>query len=746
MSKEKYVMIVEHGSDALKKNESLSPKSGKFLLNGIFTEFDIENRNRRFYNAQNFIPVMNSLLEKRKTLGVLFGEFDHPDVFDIAGKNASHAIESLTHNESSNRVDGSIALLSTHWGKEARAIINDGYPLFVSSRAAGVTDGSGQVMLKELFTYDIVLDPGFASAQVSVNESYGFKNDDEVKYRIYEMNDSHVNTLTNDNKNDRKTGMDLKQMEIFLADTAAKLEHKIMESLTAKIAPEEILTLKENYETVQADLVVVKEFLEFFKTKVNYLIKQNSTLVAENSKLVSEINENTAYSNHIVSQISRVNNYVNEIENRLGVTEKMTEYVANHTQANILFTESVAKETELTQKFAENIAKEIELTQLFTESIARETEIAQRFVEHVATEANKDAVFLSYIAEKVDGIVGYNTKLITKLKASTPLNEAISDEDSIQTMETPTDYLGLDQEQEVSNNIENSDAGVQEVQPVNTDGAQVEPTTDITTEPIVPAEPVTEPTTDPDLTTPPVNQPVTEPIICPQVEPSMGTSLLSSLVKILGGDETGIVMEITPDNKVIIQKSGTEELTAPMTMEQIEVINTEDNIAETVGNILAEAKKQRILANAQPNFFEFLSEQQIADFKGLPTEAKDAITLALNEATYTSAEEILAVIGKTINNSTLSYEEKVINAIPAPLKEAWNTLDQTIKSQVITESKYFVLTTSNDLTNFWNTRTFAKAVISPEAILIKESYNNQDVDTFNEDYINSFIKTYDKLK
>lgn len=151
--KEKYVMIVERGSEKLNKvTESASNTSKKFLLSGIFTEFDIKNRNQRFYNAPNFIPVMENLLARKQQLGVLYGEFDHPDVFDIAGKNASHAIEALTHNESSNRVDGTIALLSTHWGKEARAIINDGYPLFVSSRAAGVTDGQGHVQLKELFT------------------------------------------------------------------------------------------------------------------------------------------------------------------------------------------------------------------------------------------------------------------------------------------------------------------------------------------------------------------------------------------------------------------------------------------------------------------------------------------------------------------------------------------------------------------------------------------------------------------
>ncbi|MDD4149544.1 MAG: hypothetical protein PHE33_05900, partial [Bacteroidales bacterium] len=43
-----------------------------------------------------------------------------------------------------------------------------------TSRAAGITESDGTVSLKKLFTYDIVADPGFASAKmslVSLNES-----------------------------------------------------------------------------------------------------------------------------------------------------------------------------------------------------------------------------------------------------------------------------------------------------------------------------------------------------------------------------------------------------------------------------------------------------------------------------------------------------------------------------------------------------------------------------------------------
>ena len=783
MKNEKYVLIVENGTESLKKNESVTTSSNKFLLSGPFTEFDIENRNKRFYTAQNFIPVMNSLLEKRKMLGVLYGEFDHPDVFDIAGKNASHAIESLVHNESGNRIDGSIALLSTHYGKEARAIINDGYPLFVSSRAAGVTDGNGNVALKELFTYDIVLDPGFASARVSVNESCGFKSTPDVPYRIYEMKDEQVNNLFLDNKNDSKTAMDLKQMDMMFANEAAKLEHLIMTKISeGKTAPEDIKALVEKYDNVNEELNTVKEYLKFIQTKMSHMVIENTKLVEENKKLLYEMNENTAYANHLASSLKKLNTYATDIETRLGVGEKMIEYVAEHTKANILFSEdiaetlknntefleytaketeitqkfveSIAKETEITQKFAENIALETEIAQKFAENIAKETEIAQKFaehvavevkdtqglLEHVASEANKDGVWLNYIAEKVDGIVGYNVKTLERIKTSIPVNENASTEDSIHTLEPLTDYLGIEEEQEVAANI------AIENQPTNVDVIDIEPTEvptakdvadDVQPDAVLPT--LADASDLPLVTEIPTDN--VQPEVQPEIEPS--NIVISSLVKIKGTDETGIVMEVTPE-KITVKKSGSDE-TTELNVDDVEVIEDEDNITEKVSNVLAEIKKQKVLANQQPHFYTFLSEQQISDFKVLDAKTRETITLALNESEYFNTEDVLKVIGKSLNEKAMSYEDKLISNVPVTLKEAWNSFSQDQKVSMITESKYFNLVTSADVVNFWNTRPFAKAILSPEAIMIKESLTTQDNEKLSDSYVDSFLKSMDNL-
>ena len=73
-------------------------------------------------------------------------------------------IESLDYDPQRNVVVGKIRLLNTAKGKDAQALVRDGIPLHISSRAAGTVDESGHVKLQQLFTYDLVADPGFANA------------------------------------------------------------------------------------------------------------------------------------------------------------------------------------------------------------------------------------------------------------------------------------------------------------------------------------------------------------------------------------------------------------------------------------------------------------------------------------------------------------------------------------------------------------------------------------------------------
>jgi hypothetical protein len=173
----KPVLIIENSTHGLKLNESAKIED-KYLLAGEFTTFDVKNRNERIYTAKDFVPHLENMMSK-KEWGVIYGEYDHPDSFDVSMKYVSHTIESAVYSPETNAVNGEIRLLNTQFGKDAKALVDDGLPLFVSSRAAGITESNGEVKLKQLFTYDIVADPGFSSAKMSIktiNESFNIIN------------------------------------------------------------------------------------------------------------------------------------------------------------------------------------------------------------------------------------------------------------------------------------------------------------------------------------------------------------------------------------------------------------------------------------------------------------------------------------------------------------------------------------------------------------------------------------------
>ena len=195
--KEKRVLVVERsGSDISYSNETVANNLGKqeesIVLTGIFTTFNQKNRNGRIYESADFLPHIEALKESIKN-HTLLGELDHPHGFEISLTNASHVIESLDYDPQRNVVVGKIRLLNTAKGKDAQALVRDGIPLHISSRAAGTVDESGHVKLQQLFTYDLVADPGFANAVLSrVNEGVDSNSiSDESRRILTEMKEKY---------------------------------------------------------------------------------------------------------------------------------------------------------------------------------------------------------------------------------------------------------------------------------------------------------------------------------------------------------------------------------------------------------------------------------------------------------------------------------------------------------------------------------------------------------------------------
>jgi len=420
---DKYVLIVEKNTNGLMLNESAKPELDKmgrrvYRLNGIFTEFDVMNRNERVYTADRFIPHLNELMERKNSLGAVYGEFDHPDVFDTSLQRISHVIEKAYYNKEHNRIDGEIRLLNTRWGKEAQALLEDNCPIFVSSRAAGVTESDGTVTVKKLFTYDAVADPGFGSARMNVmNESLGFAQPDKSNFRIFEISDeSKINQLFEMNNNDFVTKTQMVEYSDYLKGEVANVKSLLENSTkSGNVAPEQIVQISENYENLLATQTKVAEYLDYLADSIQVVVNENKSLQETTSKLTehndylaTNLEKSIKYSEYLAEKLDKNINYSEYIAEIMDKNIDFSEYIAEHVNKNIDFSDYLAENIEKSIDYSEYIAENLDKNIAYSEYLAENVDKSIDYAEYIAENLDSSIAYSEYLAENLDNNIAYS--------------------------------------------------------------------------------------------------------------------------------------------------------------------------------------------------------------------------------------------------------------------------------------------------------------------------------------------------
>lgn len=175
--------------------------NGLMTLTGVFGVCGKRNNNNRVYETKNYASMVTEMQSRIKESGGVAGELEHPNTMNVNLENISHKVTEINIDESGT-VTGTIQLLNTPKGKIAQAIVEGGLPLYVSSRAMGEIDKSGNVKLSKLATYDLVGSPGFSEARMHLNESQCFESlSDNICVISEKSDDNPTNEPTNEDMN-----------------------------------------------------------------------------------------------------------------------------------------------------------------------------------------------------------------------------------------------------------------------------------------------------------------------------------------------------------------------------------------------------------------------------------------------------------------------------------------------------------------------------------------------------------------
>jgi len=700
----KPVLIVENSTNALIRENASGKKD--YVLGGTFTEFGVKNRNERIYTADRFLPALDEMNERMNSLGAVYGEFDHPDVFDTSLARASHIITKANYIKEQNIVAGEIRLLSTYWGKEAKALVDDGCPVFVSSRAAGITESDGSVSLKKLFTYDIVADPGFASAKMSIktlNESLGY-TDPKSNFRIYEMSDeSKINELFNMNRNDFVTKKQLTDYSKYLVNEIASTKKEVKSAISkGDIAPKKLEQLLEYYEELNSTNSQVVKYLDYLAEKIQVVVNENKSLRSTTEKLAK-------HNDYLAENLEKAINYTEYVAENLDKNIEYSEYLAENLDRNISYSEYIAENLDKNISYSEYLAENLDKNIAYSEYIAENLDKNIAYSEYIAENLDKNIAYSEYLAEHVDNSIAYSEYLAEHVEGNIAYSEYIAEhlDDNIAYSE----YIA-----------ENLDKSISYqgmiVEKLNAKGGKLFENNEEEEFPSLSAAGFESHDDENEDDNNNENE-----------ENYNGVSA--------SHEEEAYSHENQEDNN---DDENNDENYAH------EVHGHDDSeLSESINKLIEEAKKRKVSETTDLNFLKFLNKSQVDSFYALTNEEQETVKLHINERSYFTQKEVLTLVAEALSTKNESLEERVIRLMPENVKPIWEQLTDTSKKSILSQARLYpedVLKTESQVEHFWLTRNLkknesvTKKLVSHEALIQEDKLSDNEANAILERFKN----------
>jgi hypothetical protein len=648
------------------------------------------------------------------SLGVVYGEFDHPDVFDTSLSRASHIITKANYVKESNLVNGEIRLLNTYWGKEAKALVDDGCPVFVSSRAAGITESDGTVSLKKLFTYDIVADPGFASAKMSVkniNESLGYN--ENSNFRIYEMSDeSKINQLFDMNKNEFVTKQQLTEYSQYLVKELASTKKEVKGALTkGNLSPKKMEQLLEYYEELNATNSQVVKYLDYLAEKVQIMVNENKSLKETTDKLIK-------HNDYLAENLEKAVNYSEYLAENLDKNIEYSEYLAENLDKNISYAEYIAENLDKNISYSEYLAENLDKNIEYSEYLAENLDKNIAYSEYIAENLDKNISYAEYIAEHVDNSIAYSEYLAEHVEGNIAYSEYIAEhlDDNIayseyiaENLDKSISYQGLIVEKLNSRKLNESMGEEEEAFP-SLQAAGFEDAHD------------------------------EEEVYNSEEE----------------NDEEEAYNGIAPAHEEEAHNMEEDEDCGPSATEEenndeeeahdYEVKGVSDSeLSESINKLIEEAKKRKVSESTDLNFLKFLNKSQVDSYYALSDEDQEAVKFHISERNYFTSKDVLSLIAEALSSKNESLEERVIRLMPENTKAIWSQMNESAKKSILSQARLYpaeVLMTESQVEHFWLTRklktneSVTKKLVAHESLIQEDKLSDNDVTAIMERFKN----------